>query len=157
VTPVSGILRLANVQLAFTRPVTPSWHSNVQWHHVAPVTPSHAQSCPVTPSGARLHLVAVRSHFGLRLDGRINPARASNRPGRRINHITNLFMLGNVSLFCLPLQTASSVRKLSIPSMPRLESSARHSQSSTTAYHYKLLTTYIEKQVDPGEGKIVNQ
>jgi hypothetical protein len=28
--------------------------------------------------------VAVRSHFGLRLDGRNNPARASNRPGRRI-------------------------------------------------------------------------
>ena len=31
-----------------------------------------------------MHLVAVRSHFGLRLDGRNNPARASNRPGRRI-------------------------------------------------------------------------
>jgi hypothetical protein len=29
--------------------------------------------------------VAVRSHFGLRLDGRNNPARASNRPGRRIS------------------------------------------------------------------------
>jgi len=78
-TPVSGILRLANVQ---SRPVgihMSSWHSNVQCHHVAPVTPSHAQSRPVTPSGARLHLVAVRSHFGLRLGGRINPARASNR------------------------------------------------------------------------------
>ena len=52
--------------------------SGNRWHHVAPVTPSHAQS----------RLVAVRSHFGLRLDGRINPARASNRPGRRIIHFS---------------------------------------------------------------------
>ena len=63
-TPVSGILRLANVQ---SRPVgihMSSWHSYVQWR--------------------QSRLVAVRSHFGLRLDGRNNPARASNRPGRRI-------------------------------------------------------------------------
>ena len=83
-TPVSGILRLANVQ----------WHHVASKCPVAPVTPSHAQSRPVTPSGNRCqqvstgvnrwHLVAVRSHFGLRLDGRNNPARASNRPGRRI-------------------------------------------------------------------------
>ena len=70
----------SNVQLAFKCPVASrgihmsSWHSNVQWR----------QSRPVAPGGARLHLVAVRSHFGLRLDGRNNPARASNRPGRRI-------------------------------------------------------------------------
>jgi hypothetical protein len=36
-------------------------------------------------SGNRCLLVAVRSHFGLRLGGRINPERASNRIlGRRI-------------------------------------------------------------------------
>ena len=35
-----------------------SWHSNVQWHHVAFKCPV----APVTSSGARLHLVAVRSH-----------------------------------------------------------------------------------------------
>jgi hypothetical protein len=39
----------------------------------------------VATGGNRWHLVAVRSHFGLRLDGRNNPARAYNRPGRRIS------------------------------------------------------------------------
>ena len=48
------------------------WHAcGAQWQQVA-------------TSGNKWRLVAVRSHFGLRLDGRNNPARASNRPGRRL-------------------------------------------------------------------------
>ena len=68
-----------------------SWHSHVQSRLVTtsraqsrPVTPSHTQWQQVSTGVNRWHLVAVRSHSGLRLDGRINPARASNRPGRRI-------------------------------------------------------------------------
>ena len=90
----SGITWHSNVQLAFTCPVAPSHAHSPSHAQSRPVAPSHAQSRPVTPSHtqwqqvatgvARLHLVAVRSHFGLRLDGRNNPARASNRPGRRI-------------------------------------------------------------------------
>jgi hypothetical protein len=51
----------------------------------------------VSTGGARLHLVAVRSHFGLRLDGRNNPARASNRPGRRIIAIYSLSLIVSVT------------------------------------------------------------
>jgi hypothetical protein len=61
------------------------WHSNVQWHHVA----FQNFKCPVATGVNRWRLVAVRSHFGLRLDGRNNPARASNRPGRRIKQATS--------------------------------------------------------------------
>ena len=58
------------------------WHSvtssHVQWQQVA----------PVTSSGNRCLLVVVRSHFGLRLGGRNNPDRASNRIlGRRITRL----------------------------------------------------------------------
>ena len=68
------------------------WHSNVQWQQVATggnmwqqVASSHVHSRPVTSSGNRCLLVAVRSHFGLRLGGQNNPDRASNQIlGRRI-------------------------------------------------------------------------
>jgi hypothetical protein len=69
-------------------PVASSHDSNVQWQQVASSHDSNVQwqqVAPVTSSGNRCLLVAVRSHFGLRLDGRINPDRASNRIlGRRI-------------------------------------------------------------------------
>jgi hypothetical protein len=56
--------------------------SGNKWH---PVTSSGNKWRPVTSSGNRCLLVAVRSHFGLRLGGRNNPDRASNRIlGRRI-------------------------------------------------------------------------
>ena len=62
VTPVTGILRLVVVQ----------------WQHVACLW--RAQWQQVATSGNKWRLVAVRSHFGLRLGGRINPGRAySNR------------------------------------------------------------------------------
>jgi hypothetical protein len=47
--------------------------SHVQWQQVAIIGGIQMSS------GNRCLLVAVRSHFGLRLGGRINPARASNR------------------------------------------------------------------------------
>jgi hypothetical protein len=59
-------------------PVTSSGASHVQWRQSRPVA-------PVTSSDNRCLLVAVRSHFSLRLERRINPDRASNRIlGRRI-------------------------------------------------------------------------
>ena len=55
----------------------------IQWQQVAS---SGNKWHPVTSSGNRCLLVAVRSHFGLRLGGRNNPDRASNNRilGRRI-------------------------------------------------------------------------
>jgi hypothetical protein len=55
-------------------------------------------------SGNRCLLVAVRSHFGLRLGGRNNPDRASNRIlGRRITYHSSRRELSNDSnvLKCL--------------------------------------------------------
>ena len=83
------------------------WHSNVQWHHVAFKCPvasrgiqmsSGARWQQVSTGVARLHLVAVRSHFGLRLDGRNNPARASNRPGRRITKSLKIWLFSKIIL-----------------------------------------------------------
>ena len=57
-TPISGILRLANVHMAFTCPVTPSWHSHVQLAFKCPVGIQMSsgitwrQSRPVATSGA---------------------------------------------------------------------------------------------------------
>ena len=87
-----GSLRLASIQSRpvatsgiQSRPVTSSgnkWQqvasSHVQWQQVAS---SGNKWHPVTSSGGnRCLLVAVRSHFGLRLGGRINPERVSTSP-----------------------------------------------------------------------------
>ena len=81
----SGITWHSHVQLAFKCPVAPVTSSGNRWQQVA--------------TGVnRWHLVAVRSHFGLRLDGRNNPARASNRPGRRINLFNNATRVINPTL-----------------------------------------------------------
>jgi hypothetical protein len=75
-TPVSWELKTCHY------PVTSSGN---RWQQVAS---SHVQWHPVTfewSSGNKCLLVEVRSHFGLRLGGRNNPHRASNRIlGRRI-------------------------------------------------------------------------
>jgi hypothetical protein len=84
-------------------PVTPSgnsWHpvtiqmsSHVQWQQVASSHDSNVQ-------WQRCLLVAVRSHFGLRLERRNNPERASNRIlGRRIRQFFKHASVNEISFF----------------------------------------------------------
>ena len=84
--PISGDSGQWEFKTCHYYPVAPSgnkWNSNVQWR----------QSRPVAIGVNRCLLVAVRTHFGLRLESRNNPDRASNRIlGRRIRPLDLLRM-----------------------------------------------------------------